>query len=235
MLCHAVKRGTSTAPPGRPTRAGELCGGLCFAPCPGPPCGAQGRPYVGQGAPSHRPGPGAAPSTGSGGGAHAGRLHAQGSSPRMAAHRAQLHIGAVSFLFRLHHADAAAQIQTASTARTARRTRGSWAVELTGKPVRETGAARAAQARPRSGPWRTLPPSRPRGCPPTGSGSGAPAGRLHVQGSGPEDGGTPGTDPRRGGAFPAISSARTAQDGRGAVLISFQKLTLDNALCFPVN
>lgn len=175
------------------------------------------------------------PSMGSGGGTHAGRLHAQDIGPRMAAHRAQLHIGAVSFLFRLHHADAAAQIQTASTARTARRTRGSWAVELTGKPVRETGAARAAQARPRSGPWRTLPPSRPRGCPPTGSGSGAPAGRLHVQGSGPEDGGTPGTDPRRGGAFPAISSARTAQDGRGSVLISFQKLTLDNALCFPVN
>lgn len=38
------------------------------------------------------------PSVGSGGGTHAGRLHAQDSGPRMAAHRAQLHAGAVSFL-----------------------------------------------------------------------------------------------------------------------------------------
>ncbi len=67
------------------------------------------------------------------------------------------------------------------------------------------------------GPGRTLPPSRPGRCPPMGSGGGAHAGRLHAQGGGPEDGGTPGPAPRRGGVLPASAPPGRPRRAGGAV------------------
>lgn len=61
----------------------------------------------------------------SGGGVHAGRLHAQGSGQGTAAHRAQLHAGAgAPPALQPHQADAAALIGAASINRTAQEDRG---------------------------------------------------------------------------------------------------------------
>ncbi len=145
--------------------------------------------------------------TGSGGGALLNGFTSRVAAPRMAAHRAQLHAGAGALPALQPHQEG----------------RGSWAAAcpLSLPAMRGIGTAPG-------GPARTLPTSRPRGCPPMESSGGTPAGRLHAQGSGPEDGGTAGTAPRRGRFLPVLSPAgQPRRSGKAArSLLAAQKFSL---------